>query len=73
METGSDSGGRRRANTGTKSKDVRISRGSSRTPATNGDDDSSDRRISGTGSYFRRNLISAEVRQIFTSRLLGGI
>ena len=45
METGSDSGNsRRRVNTGTKGKDVRLSRGSSRGPAT--DEDSSDRRIS---------------------------
>ena len=47
METGSDSsaGGRRRANTGTKTKEVRLSRGGSRGPS-NTDDDSGDRRIS---------------------------
>ena len=47
METGSDSsGGRRRANTGTKTKEVRLSRGGSRGPSNNTDDDSGDRRIS---------------------------
>ena len=66
METGSDSGGRRRANTGTKQgkESVRLSRGGSRGPTNPDGEDSGDRRLNS-----RPSRQAAQVRVKSTSFL----